>query len=158
FTPFLQRGYTVFAVCHGSMPRYTIPEIIQDMHRAVRFIRHTAKEHGIDPDRLGIAGGSAGGHLSLMIGTAGDAGDAKATARVEQQSSRVQAVACFFPPTDFLNYGEKDKLALGVGLLAPFKAAFEFNELDPKTRTYVPIRDVDRILAIGKDISPVNHV
>src|SRR5438093_446046 len=35
FTPFLQRGYTVFAVCHGSMPRYTIPEIIQDMHRSV---------------------------------------------------------------------------------------------------------------------------
>src|SRR5262249_32018820 len=35
--PFLKRGYTVFAVCHGSQPKYTVPEIIDDMHRAVRF-------------------------------------------------------------------------------------------------------------------------
>src|SRR5262245_19843201 len=112
FTPFLQRGYTVFAVGHGSMPRYPIPEIVQDMNRSVRFIRHTAKEHGVDPDHLGIAGASAGGHLSLMIGTAGAEGDPKAKDPVDQQSSRVQAVACFFPPTDFFNYGDKDKLAL----------------------------------------------
>ena len=68
-------GYTVFAVVHGSQPKFTIPEILEDMHRAVRFIRHHAKEYGIDPDRIGITGGSAGGHLSLMQGTAGDAGE-----------------------------------------------------------------------------------
>lgn len=157
FTPFLQRGYTVFAVGHGSMPRFTIPEIVQDMNRSVRFIRHTAKDHGVDPDRLGIAGASAGGHLSLMIGTAGGDGNPKAKDPIDQLSSRVQAVACFFPPTDFLNYGEKEKLALGVGVLAPFKAAFEFTELNPTTKTYVPIRDVDKILAIGKQISPITH-
>jgi acetyl esterase/lipase len=67
-------------------------------------------------------------------------------------------VACFFPPTDFFNYGDKEKIALGVGVLAPFKAAFEFTELNPMTRTYVPIRDVDKILAIGKQISPITHV
>jgi acetyl esterase/lipase len=158
FTPFLQRGYTVFAVGHGSMPRFTIPEIIQDMNRSVRFIRHTAKEHGVDPDRLGIAGGSAGGHLSLMIGTAGADGDEKAKDPVDRESSRVQAVACFFPPTDFLNYGEKEKLALGVGVLEPFKAAFEFTEFNKTTKTYVPIHDVDKVLAIGKQISPITHV
>ena len=38
----LQRGYTVFAVVHGSQPKFTIPEILGDMHRAVRFIRSHA--------------------------------------------------------------------------------------------------------------------
>ena len=51
-------------------------------------------------------GASAGGHLSLMLGTAADAGDPNATDPVDRESSRVQAVACFFPPTDMLNYGK----------------------------------------------------
>ena len=72
--PLTDRGYTVFAVVHGSQPRYTIPEIVQDMNRAVRFIRYHAKDYGIDPDRIGITGASAGGHLSLMLGTAGRQG------------------------------------------------------------------------------------
>src|SRR5207249_2101092 len=45
--PLTDRGYTVFAVVHGSQPRYTVPEIIQDMNRAVRFIRHHSKDYGI---------------------------------------------------------------------------------------------------------------
>jgi acetyl esterase/lipase len=64
-------GYTLFAVVHGSQPKYTIPEIREDMHRAVRFIRHNVKDYGIDPERIGIFGGSAGAHLSLMQGTDG---------------------------------------------------------------------------------------
>src|SRR5262245_60770857 len=93
---FLNRGYTVFAVVHGSQPKFTIPEILQDMHRSVRFIRSRAGEYKIDGERIGIYGGSAGGHLSLMQGTAGDKGNADAKDPVERQSSRVQAVACFF--------------------------------------------------------------
>ena len=71
---YLRRGYTVFAVVHGSQPKFTIPEVLEDMHRSVRFIRSRAKEYNIDPDRIGITGASAGGHLSLMQGTAGTAG------------------------------------------------------------------------------------
>src|SRR3954452_24540576 len=108
-TPLLKRGYTVFAVVHGSQPRFTVPEIVEDMHRAVRFIRHHATEYGVDPDRLGITGASAGGHLSLMIGTAGQKGNPNAPDPVDRESSRVKAVACFFPPTDLLNYGKACK-------------------------------------------------
>lgn len=72
---FLRRGYTVFTVSHGSTPRYTIDEIIPQVMRAVRHIRANARTYGIAPDRLGITGSSAGGHLSLMIGLAGKAGD-----------------------------------------------------------------------------------
>jgi acetyl esterase/lipase len=154
---YLKRGYTVFAVVHGSQPRYTIPDAVADLNRAVRYIRCHAKDYHIDPQRIGITGGSAGGHLSLMIGTAGDLGDPKAKDPVLQTSSRVQAVACFFPPTDFLNYGKEGEIALGVGTLTNFKAPFDFRELDPRTKSYVPITDEARRLEIGRQISPANH-
>jgi acetyl esterase/lipase len=154
----LKRGYTVFAVVHGSQPKYTIPEVLQDMHRAVRFIRHRAKDYHVDPDRIGITGGSAGGHLSLMQGTAGDAGKEDAKDPVDRESSRVQAVACFFPPTDFLNYGKPEEIALGCGILKDFKAPFDFHEWDPTRKAFMPITDVGRILAIGRQISPVYQI
>jgi acetyl esterase/lipase len=155
---FLKRGYTVFAVVHGSQPRFTIPEITKDMNRAVRFIRYHAKDYQIDPDRIGITGGSAGGHLSLMQGTAGDLGDKKASDPVDQISSRVQAVGCFFPPTDFLNYGKPGENAVGRGVLKDFKPPFDFQEQDPNTKVFRPITDEARILEFAHQISPVYQV
>jgi acetyl esterase/lipase len=154
----LKRGYTVFAVVHGSQPRYTINEIVQDMNRAVRYIRHHAKDYKIDPDRLGITGGSAGGHLSLMQGLAGTQGDPKAKDPVDRESSRVAAVACFYPPTDFFNYGKPGENALGRGVLAAFKAPFDFHEFDKKTNTFERITDEAKINTIGRNICPINHV
>ncbi|MBI3464268.1 MAG: alpha/beta hydrolase [Planctomycetes bacterium] len=157
----VSRGYTVFAVVHGSQPKYTIPEILQDMHRAVRYIRVHAADYGIDAQRIGITGGSAGGHLSLMQGTAGAAGDMNAKDPVDQASSRVQAVACFFPPTDFLNYGKPGEDAIGRGVLKDFSAPFQFSELDTKRGRFggfVPVTDEEKIKEIGRQISPINHV
>ncbi len=154
----LNRGYTVFAVVHGGQPRFTIPEALDDMHRAMRFIRHNAKTYGIDPERIGIMGGSAGGHLSLMMGCTGRDGDPKAQDPIDRGSSRVQAVACFYPPTDFLNYGKEGEIALGTGVLKNFRAPFDFLEFDPKTRSYNLITDEDKRKEIGKQISPVYHV
>jgi acetyl esterase/lipase len=154
----LDRGYTVFAVVHGSQPKFSIPEVVEDMHRAVRFIRSHAADYGVDPDRLGVTGGSAGGHLSLMLGTTGKDGDPKAKDPIDRLSSRVQAVACFFPPTDFLNYGKPGEIALGRGILAGFAGAFDFRELEPKGKSLAPITDEKRILEIGRQISPAYHV
>jgi acetyl esterase/lipase len=155
---FCQKGYTVFAVVHGSQPKFTIPEAVEDLNRAVRFIRFHAKEFNIDPDRIGITGGSAGGHLSLMVGLAGKPGDPNAKDPVDRASSRVQAVACFFPPTDFLNYGQPGNVALGRGTLSNFRAPFDFHEFDPKQRRFVPVTDEQKLLEIGKQISPITHV
>jgi acetyl esterase/lipase len=155
---FTRRGYTVFAVVHGSQPKYAIPEILEDMNRAVRFIRYHAKDYGIDPERIGITGGSAGGHLSLMQGTAGDAGNAEAKDPVDKVPSRVQAVACFFPPTDFLNWGEKGRDFLHVENLAPFRAALDFHVFDNKTHRFERITDEQKVHDIMRQISPVAHV
>ncbi len=157
--PMLDRGYTVFAVVHGSQPHFTVPEIIEDMNRAVRFIRYHAKDYGIDQDRIGICGASAGGHLSLMLGTAGAKGDEKAKDPVDRESSRVQAVACLFPPADLLNYGTPGREMLhATDHAAPFRPAFDYRELDKKTNVWVTITDTDRLREITRQISPITHV
>jgi acetyl esterase/lipase len=158
FHEYLDRGYTIFAVVHGSQPKFTIPEILEDMHRAVRFVRYHAKEYGIDPERIGVSGGSAGGHLSLMLGTTGKEGNPKSIDPVDRVPSKVQAVACFFPPTDFLNYGKEGEIALGTDALKAFKAPFDFTQLDPITHAFNPVLDEGRRRAIGKQISPVYQV
>jgi acetyl esterase/lipase len=154
----LRAGYTVFAVVHGSQPKFTVPEILQDVNRAVRFIRYHARDYHIDPNRIGITGSSSGGHLSLMQGTAGTDGDPKAADPVERVSSRVQAVACFFPPTDYLNYGQEGAEAMGTGRLAQLRAPFDFQQFDPKTDTFERITDPEKRRQIGRRISPIYHI
>ena len=157
--PLLDRGYAVFAVVHGSQPRYTVPEIVKDVKRAVRFIRHHARDYGIDAGRLGATGASAGGHLALMLGTDGDPGDPGAADPVDRESGRVGAVACFFPPTDFLNFGAPGKeLIRAEDHGRPFRPAFEYRELDPASNLWVPITDPARLRAITHAISPIDHV
>ena len=95
--PLIRRGYTVFPIYHVSQPKATIMDIVEDMHRAVRFVRHHAKEYGIDPQRIGVTGGSAGGHLSLMLATRGGPGPGDAADPVNRASSAVQAAAIFSP-------------------------------------------------------------
>src|SRR5262249_17604480 len=96
----LDKGFTVIPVRHGSSPKYFIPEIVSDVRRAVRFIRYNAKQWGIDPNRLGVFGGSAGGHLSLVLGTASDNGDPNAKEDFMKESDRVASVVAYFPPVD----------------------------------------------------------
>jgi acetyl esterase/lipase len=98
--PYLDKGFTMFIVRHGSAPRYTVPEAIEDVRRCVRVIHLKAKSFGVDPERLGVFGASAGGHLSLMLGTTGDDGDAGSKDEVLRQSSRLAAVVAICPPTD----------------------------------------------------------
>src|SRR5262245_36926110 len=69
FRALLDKGFTVFSVRHGSAPRYNVPEAVEDVRRAVRYIRLHAADFGVDAARLGVFGGSAGGHLSLVVGT-----------------------------------------------------------------------------------------
>lgn len=68
---YLDRGYTVFAVVTSSQPKFMIAEEMEDVQRAVRFIRHRAAGYGVRPDRLGVMGSSSGGHLTLCIATQG---------------------------------------------------------------------------------------
>ena len=144
---FLKRGCTVFAVVHGSHPQFYIPQIIPDLHRAVRFIRFHATDYGVESQRLGVTGASSGGHLALILGTQGGPGAADAPDPVDRESSAVQAVACFFPPTDFLNYVRPDLNAMDESVLKNFRKFIGEIPAD------IAARD-----ALGRRISPIYSV
>lgn len=145
--PVLRRGYTVFAIYHVSQPQSTVMEIVDDMHRAVRFVRHHAREHGVDPDRLGVTGGSAGGHLSLMLATRGGPGPGTAPDPVDRDSSAIQAAAIFYPVTDLLNLGASTENLGDGGPPKSFKKAF-----GPQS-TNLSVWKV-----IGREMSPIYHL
>jgi acetyl esterase/lipase len=100
FRELLDRGFTVAAIHHGSAPRFKVPEAVEDVRRAIRHLRQNAATYGFDPQRMGVFGGSAGGHLSLMLGLAGDAGDPAAQDPVLRVSDAVQVVVAYYPPVD----------------------------------------------------------
>ncbi len=158
YAEYLKRGYTIFAVVHGSQPKFTLVEIMEDMHRAVRFIRFHAKDYKIDPDHIGITGASAGGHLSLMMGTSGTMGDPRAKDPIDRGSSKVQAVACFFPPTDFLNYGVEGHEMVDRAFQPPFTAAVDYQEFNAKKALYERVTDITKLREISKKMSPISHV
>jgi dipeptidyl aminopeptidase/acylaminoacyl peptidase len=83
-----------------------MPEIVADLRRAVRFIRFHANEYGIDGERLGLWGGSAGGHLSLLLGTTADIGIPDAAEEFERSPGRVAAVVAYFPLSDLQRFVE----------------------------------------------------
>src|SRR5262249_34916179 len=113
-------GFTLFIVRHGSAPKYTVPEAVADVRRSVRFVRMKAKDYGVDPERLGVMGGSAGGHLSLMLGTTGDDGIKNAKDEVLKHSSRVAAVVALFPPTVVKNWdNQSEEIKKHAGLKPP---------------------------------------
>jgi acetyl esterase/lipase len=146
--PFTSRGETVFEIVHGTQPRFPVGEILKDIRRAVRYVRTNAATYGVDPNKLGISGGSSGGHLSLITAAMGDDGDPSAKDPVDRASSRLQAVACFFPPTDFMNYGKTGVRAFDVPMLSPFRPAFGLP---------VSASDDDKVkLAIA--LSPISHL
>jgi acetyl esterase/lipase len=103
---FCSKGYTVFAVRPGSITLFSTPEMVAHLRTATKWIRDHAHDYGIDPNNLGITGGSAGGHLACLtvIST-----PVSAEGTDEQP---FKAVGVFFPPTDFLHYrGDAEKFA-----------------------------------------------
>ena len=105
FKIFCGKGYTVFAIRPGSITKFSGLEMRSNLNTGIRWVKDHASEYGVDPNRLGIMGASAGGHLaSLAAVTAED--ETTANGKVIP-STRVKAVAVFFPPTDFLSYGGK---------------------------------------------------
>jgi acetyl esterase/lipase len=158
---YVEKGYTVFDVIVGSQPRFAIPDQISDVKRAVRYIRYNAEKLGIDPNHIGISGYSAGGHLSLAVAMADENIDKGAADPVDRVSSRVQAVAVLFPPTNFLDWG-----GTGFNLVNQFDlqlksrvyGAFNFMKWIDSTRNYEPVSDTAARNKIGRDISPIYSV
>lgn len=156
---YLRRGYKVFLVMHGSQPRYAIPDQISDIKRAVRFIRYNAAAYNVDSAKIGITGASSGGHLSLMVALETDSVKNFSSDPVDKVSSRVQAAAVFFPPTDFLHWGDADPAVRKQMMIrARVSGAFDFKKWNTTTGLYESIKDDSLSEAIAKTVSPIYAV
>ncbi len=100
------RGYFGATIEYRLSGEARFPAQIEDCKAAIRFLRSKAKEYGIDPDRIGAWGPSAGGHLVALLGTSGDVQELEGKGGAAELSSRVQAVVDWFGPTDFLKMGK----------------------------------------------------
>jgi acetyl esterase/lipase len=98
---FLSGGYAVASINYRLSQHAIFPAQIEDCKSAVRWLRKNATKYGYDPDRFGVIGASAGGHLVAMLGTTGDVKEFDVGENLDV-SSRVQAVVDLFGPTDLL--------------------------------------------------------
>jgi len=101
-----QHGYVAATVSYRLSPRDQFPAPVHDVKAAVRWLRANAARFGVDPDRIGVTGGSAGGHLALFLGLTGGVAEFEGSGPYPEQSSHVACVVNYYGPTDFTkSYG-----------------------------------------------------
>jgi len=98
----VNRGFVVASINYRLSQHAVFPAQIHDCKAAIRWLRRHAEAFEIDPDRVGVWGSSAGGHLAALLGTSADVGALEGNLGTTGPSSRVQAVCDWFGPTDFL--------------------------------------------------------
>lgn len=148
--PLVEAGYTVFAVNHRTAPLNKYPAQLEDVERAVRFVRHHATRWGIDPDRIGGVGGSSGGHLTLLLGLRDSPERTNDPDPINLESAKLQAIVPWAPPTDLMlsnsTYVSGTLASLfGMRLMAR----------DPKTSPqFLKYRDASPIQHVSSDDPP----
>ncbi len=95
-----EQGFFTVSIDYRLAPRHTFPAQLYDCKAAVRWLRSHASEYDIDPDRIGVWGGSAGGHLAALLGTTGDIPELEGNSGSLGYSSRVQAVVTICGASD----------------------------------------------------------
>lgn len=102
-----KKGYTVFGIRPGSITKFSAHEMRDNVNQGIHWVKSHAAEYSIDVERIGLMGASAGGHLACLTAVTAEDGSAVNGKKPASGDTRVKAVAVFFPPTDFLQYGEK---------------------------------------------------
>jgi acetyl esterase/lipase len=105
---FTRHGLAIFSIQYRLGEHGGIPQCIRDCRNAIRFIRQNAKRFSIDPNRIDVTGGSAGGYLSLMAAMVpDDFPDGGPTPGLEGVSAKVSGSFSFIPPTDFVRFWDE---------------------------------------------------
>jgi acetyl esterase/lipase len=115
---YLEKGYAVASLNYRLSQHAVFPAQIEDCKAAIRWLRAHAKEFGLDVNRFGAWGSSAGGHLVALLGTSGDVKAFDVGSHLDQ-SSRVQAVCDYFGPTDFIALAKSRDASRPATFLSP---------------------------------------
>jgi acetyl esterase/lipase len=140
----LQAGYTVFAITHRATPTFRYPTQLEDLQRAVRFIRHNAARFGIDAARIGGVGGSSGAHLISLLATMDGAGDSADPDPVNRESAKLQCAVARAAPIDMFQMNT----VLGGPLVSLLLGARIDETIEKGSAEY----------KIGWAASPINYV
>ena len=146
----LARGYVVCSIEYRFSQKAPFPAQIQDCQAAIRWLRANAAKYHVDPQRIGVGGASAGGHLVALLGTNGGKNTFPKIGGNEDQSDRVQAVYDIFGPTDFwtvIKQAEDDKQVKNI---------FKWNNGDPYSKLIAAKLGEDK--AACDAVSPVTYV
>lgn len=102
-----RQGYVAVTVSYRLAPKYQFPAAVHDVKEAVRWLRANAKQYHVDPERIGVTGGSAGGHLAQFLGVTADVKGFEGKGGHLDKSSRVSCVVNYYGPSDFTkSYGK----------------------------------------------------
>jgi acetyl esterase/lipase len=140
----LDGGYTLFVVNHRNGPRFHYPAALEDVQRAVRYLRYHAHDYGIDPSRIGALGYSSGAHLAALLGVLDGAGDPLDPDPVNRGSARVQCVVTAALGSD-LTQASNENVVSFMGQLLPHPTPIEPDPDPVALRAY-------------HEASPISHV
>lgn len=132
-------GVTVYVLQYRLGPKYHHPAMLHDVARALRTVRAWAKRDGLDPQRVGVMGSSAGGHLAATLLTHFDAGRADSADPIERESSRPDLGVLAYPVISmgkFAHQGSRDRLlgpAPGDALLQDMSLELQVKPDTPPT-------------------------
>jgi acetyl esterase/lipase len=129
------------------------PAQVNDCLRAIQFVRHNATNWNIDPKRIGVTGGSAGGHLTLWVALHDDVAAPDSSDPVKRHSSRVACAVSFAGPTDWSLLSEIDHKHPAYRQLLGYEPGTPADEMDAKAK-----KDVSPITFVSQDDPPVMQV
>ena len=109
-----ERGIASAIISYRSSGPATFPTSIEDAKAAVRWMRANAEEHGIDPDKIAVAGGSAGAQLAALLGTSGGVTELEGAGGNSTYSSTVNLVIAFNGMFDMMELYEPGSCNGGV--------------------------------------------
>ncbi len=110
--PFFRRlagqGHAVMDIAYSLAPQATIPDMVADLQRAIRWLRENGPAHGANPAQIVLMGGSAGGHLALLTAYAGSRPALKLD---DSADLTVDGVVAFYPPVDLASLHQEGEVS-----------------------------------------------
>lgn len=144
------KGYAVASIEYRFSQKAIFPAQIQDCQAAIRWLRANSQKYNFDINKVGVVGGSAGGHLSALVGTSGGKKVFAPIGGNEDQSDRVQCVCDIFGPADFSTVVQQAAEDKNV------KNIFEFNTPKDPYSSLIGAKLDDKAKADA--VSPIHYV